>query len=107
MSDTLKACEGQNGVIVNETDELARQFHDRYEEIAPLYGYATRNDTRVFDPDSLNGRLMRAVCLQVVGPIIAERDALRDAINALHDYVQGKRHDDKDISEIVNGAMKI
>lgn len=36
-----------------------------------------------------------------------ERDALKDAINALHDYVHGKRYDDKDISEILNGAMKI
>lgn len=36
-----------------------------------------------------------------------ERDALRDAVNALHDYVHGKRNDDKDISEILNGAMKI
>jgi hypothetical protein len=55
---------------------LARQFHERYEEVAPLYGYTTRNDTRIFDPESTNGRLMRAVCLQVVGPIMAERDEL-------------------------------
>lgn len=27
--------------------------------------------------------------------------------DALHDYVHGKRNDDKDISEILNGAMKI
>ena len=36
-----------------------------------------------------------------------ERDALRDAVNALHDYVHGKRNDGKDISEILNGVMKI
>ena len=36
-----------------------------------------------------------------------ERDTLRDAVNALHDYVHGKRNDGKDISEILNGVMKI
>jgi hypothetical protein len=69
--------EGANAKTINETDKLARQFHERYEELAPLYGYTTRNDTRVFDPESPNGQLMRAVCLQVVGPIIAERDEAR------------------------------
>lgn len=50
---------------------LARKFHDRYEEIAPLYGYKTREDTKDFDPESPNGKLMQAVCLQVIGPLIA------------------------------------
>jgi len=36
-----------------------------------------------------------------------ENAALRDAINALRDFVAGKRHDNRSISEILNGAMGI
>lgn len=94
---------GENGEIVHKTDELARQFHERYEEIAPLYGYKTRADTKVFDPESPNGRLMRAVCLQVVGPIIAERDEAREAIRSFVDKMRDqaavfKREDLRDNS---------
>jgi len=41
---------------------LARKFHDLYEELAPSFGYETRQDTREFDPTTPNGRLMIAVC---------------------------------------------
>jgi hypothetical protein len=36
-----------------------------------------------------------------------ENEALRDAINALHDFVEGKRFDDASVAEMLNGAMKI
>lgn len=42
--------------------ELAKMFHDYYEDLAPKYGYKTRPETRVFDPESANGKLMIAVC---------------------------------------------
>lgn len=42
--------------------ELAQRFHETYERMAPQFGYETRPDTRAFDPDSPNGRLMVAVC---------------------------------------------
>ena len=45
---------------------LARQFHDAYERLAPSYGYETRPDTRDFDPNSPNGRLMTAVCKEII-----------------------------------------
>lgn len=41
---------------------LAKFFHDTYERLAPQYGYETRQDTRQFDHESPNGRLMAAVC---------------------------------------------
>lgn len=41
---------------------LARLFHDRYERLAPQFGYTTRPETRNFDPNSPNGRLMIEVC---------------------------------------------
>ena len=45
---------------------LAKQFHDTYERLAPKYGYETRPDTRQFDADSPNGRLMVAVCREII-----------------------------------------
>ena len=43
-------------------EELAKLFHDTYERLAPEFGYATREDTKVFDQNSANGKLMVAVC---------------------------------------------
>lgn len=73
---------------------LASQFHDRYEEIAPLYGYKTREDTKTFDPESPNGQLMQAVCLQVVGPIIARLQA----IATMPEYDQDDAHRLRDMA---------
>lgn len=42
--------------------EMAVFFHETYERLAPSFGYATREDTKQFDPSSNNGRLMQAVC---------------------------------------------
>lgn len=46
--------------------ELAIQFHETYERLAPEFGYATREDTREFDPESANGKLMIAVCAELI-----------------------------------------
>lgn len=42
--------------------ELAKKFHEYYEKLAPKFGYETREETRVFDSESSNGKLMTAVC---------------------------------------------
>lgn len=42
--------------------ELAKLFHDTYEKLAPHYNYETREETRQFDENSNNGKLMIAVC---------------------------------------------
>ncbi len=42
--------------------EIALAFHEAYERLAPSFGYATRADTRAFDANSANGKLMTAVC---------------------------------------------
>jgi hypothetical protein len=46
--------------------ELAIYFHATYERLAPSFGYETRTETRVFDPNSKNGRLMVAVCEEML-----------------------------------------
>lgn len=45
--------------------ELALKFHEAYERLAPSFGYETRSDTKQFDPNSNNGKLMAAVCQEV------------------------------------------
>jgi hypothetical protein len=45
---------------------LAEQFHDTYERLAPTFGYETRPETREFNPESPNGRLMVAVCKEII-----------------------------------------
>jgi hypothetical protein len=44
--------------------QMAIFFHNKYEELASEYGYETRLDTRVFDKNSVNGKLMIAVCME-------------------------------------------
>lgn len=45
--------------------ELAVLFHVTYERLAPSSGYQTRKETRIFDPESPNGKLMVATCKEV------------------------------------------
>jgi hypothetical protein len=47
-------------------ESLARRFHTAYEYWAPFFDYETRADTREFDPLSNNGKLMIAVCRQII-----------------------------------------
>ncbi len=61
--------EGDEGM--SDALEMAVFFHETYERLAPSFGYATREDTKQFDPSSNNGRLMQAVC----AAWIEQRDA--------------------------------
>lgn len=45
---------------------LAVKFHDVYERLAPRFGYETRPDTKKFNPDTPNGKLMIAVCAELL-----------------------------------------
>ena len=58
-------------------EQLAREAHDLYERLAPEFGYETRTDTRQFDPQSANGRLMMAVYAHIRAACRAE--ALEEA----------------------------
>jgi len=49
-----------------EAYRLAEKFHNLYEEASPQFGYETRKDTKKFDPNSNNGRLMAYVCYTIV-----------------------------------------
>lgn len=47
---------------MTDAEKLARLFHETYERLAPDFGHEKRQETREFDPESANGRLMLAVC---------------------------------------------
>lgn len=84
--------------------DLAVLFHDTYERLAPSFGYETRTDTRKFDPTTPNGRLMIAVCGEVLATlrptaIETARDALVDA--AVEWQYQAQPEDDHDHPEAV------
>jgi len=51
---------------LEKSAELALLFHNTYERLAPSFGYETRQDTKEFDFKSNNGRLMLAVCSEVI-----------------------------------------
>ena len=61
--------------------EVAILFHDTYERLAPSFGYKTRDDTKQFDPESKNWRLMVATC-GVVAAAIRAQPSRDDVIEA-------------------------
>ena len=58
---------------------LAIRFHETYERLAPSFGYETRADTKTFDPESKNGRLMVAVCAALASPPTGAPSTLRES----------------------------
>lgn len=48
------------------SESLARKFHETYERLALQFGYETRQETKAFDPNTPNGRLMAAVCEEII-----------------------------------------
>ena len=64
--------------------ELAELFHNTYEKLAPAFSYNTRKDTKVFDKESANGKLMIAVCkviLQSLSPLKEATDTVVSSTN--------------------------
>lgn len=51
---------------LEEASSLAVLFHNTYERLAPEYGYETREETKQFNPDTPNGKLMIAVCKYIL-----------------------------------------
>lgn len=74
-----------------EAEQLARRFHETYENLAPLYGYETRKASAVpwVDVPENNRRLMIAVCGRLL-PHIAELESQLAAHTAiLTEYSNG------------------
>jgi hypothetical protein len=60
-----------------DPEYCARIFHSEYERLAPKFGYDTRPETKLFDPDSPNGKLMTAVCDSVLAEFRRDAEFLK------------------------------
>ena len=70
--------------------EITKKFHDTYEKLASEYTYETREDTKVFDINSNNGKLMYATVNEIVSPILKENKQLKDNWNKLKEIVKSQ-----------------
>lgn len=78
--------------------EITKKFHDTYEKLASEYTYETREDTKVFDINSNNGKLMYAVVNEIVSPILKENQELKIKINnKIDDYKRMKYNFDSKV----------
>lgn len=68
--------------------EITKKFHDTYEKLASEYAYKTREDTKVFDINSNNGKLMYATVNEIVSPILKENKKQKEAINKTIEYIR-------------------
>ena len=57
--------------------KITKKFHDTYEKLSKEYDYETRKETRVFDINSSNGKLMYATVNEVIKPILEENQELK------------------------------
>jgi hypothetical protein len=55
------------------SEQLARLFHSAYGRLAPKYGLAIHPGAREFDPESLDGKLMIAMCSEILAAIASEK----------------------------------
>ena len=68
--------------------EITKKFHDTYEKLASEYTYETREDTKVFDINSNNGKLMYATVNEIVSPILEENKKQKEVIDKAIEWVR-------------------
>jgi len=74
---------------VQDAENMAIKFHEAYERLAPSFGYETRTDTRAFCAESANGKLMIAVCAEILGD--QSRVSPVDEAKAFSDWFKGEQ----------------
>jgi len=70
--------------------QLAERFHEVYERLAPSFGYETRTETRRFDPDSKNGRLMIATCTELLQDALGGGDERQARFDSMERTLRGE-----------------
>lgn len=81
--------------------EITKKFHDTYEKLASEYTYETREDTKVFDINSNNGKLMYATVNEIVSPILEENKKLKEQLLVTQDNEETFRLEMEDITQIL------
>jgi hypothetical protein len=64
--------DAKDGLCEDDVEELAQLFHNVYEELAPSFGYETRQETKIFDKNSNNGKLMIATIKKIKETLFTE-----------------------------------
>ncbi len=86
--------------------ELVLQFHNTYEELAPEFGYETRKDTREFDFNSNNGKLMYATIEKLVKPILNRLEQDERVIEEMAESILWESCGSHTIEEVINVYRK-
>lgn len=71
-----------------EIKKYTEMFHYTYEMLALNFGYETRKDTKKFDFDTPNGKLMYATVEKIISPILEENKQLKDKIKQAVIYIK-------------------
>lgn len=78
-----------------EIKEYTLKFHNTYERLAPNYGYETRKDTKEFNFNSNNGKLMYATVSEIISPLLQKLEQLEKENEQLRTQVNAyENHDD-------------
>ena len=65
-----------------EIKKYTQMFHNTYEMLSPKFNYETRKDTKKFDFDTPNGKLMYATVEKIILPILKENQKLKEQLEA-------------------------
>lgn len=65
-----------------EIKKYTEMFHYTYEMLALNFGYETRKDTKKFDFDTPNGKLMYTTVEKIISPILEENQQLKEKLEA-------------------------
>ena len=84
--------------------EITKEFHDTYEKLASEYTYETRKDTKVFDINSSNGKLMYATVNEIVSPILKENQKYKEVLDKAIEYIEENKLNTNKISEMLCGS---
>ena len=71
----------------DEILKITKKFHDTYEKLSKEYDYETRKETKVFNINSNNGKLMYATVNEMVNPILKENEQLKDNWSKLKEWL--------------------
>ena len=85
LSHDVPTAVQQQAEPANDPVTLARLFHATYERLAPEYGYETRPDTKDFDPESKNGRLMVRVCAEISNAVFCPTPAVQQQVERAYE----------------------
>ena len=80
--------------------EITKRFHETYEKLSKEYSYETREDTKVFNVNSNNGKLMYATVNEIVSPILKENKQLKDNWNKLKEWLEEQKDNRKYANDV-------